>query len=235
MDPMRGGPVGLNRRGFLVAAALFSAALGYVTSRAVSTSSPSSSSSVVELKPVPTPFNGKWALLPDYSCAPAKWAGAFNGPATGVSTEVANGTTDGDSWSLWAPSNVSGAAAIEGSGFVLNGAWYGVCQPPFSPLRVVMVSADLNGVVYGYAANITDAAVEVVGEPSGDVVRAAVTDPLGGGTFFVAALPESACLYSSLEVKASGENLVDRTQLDFGKCAPDAVVPVTHEFVGTSP
>lgn len=64
-------------------------------------------------------------------------------------TQVASGTTDGHSWSLWSANGESGASALEDGGLVLDGHEFGICPGYPNPAELEMLNVDSQAIVYG--------------------------------------------------------------------------------------
>jgi len=157
----------------------------------------------------------------DVAAAPSRSAG----PVIAMVT-VAHGSVAGHFWSLQAIAGPEGARSMAGGSFFLSGRRYFVCPDDFE-----LVAANPHGIVYGFLADPGRYSVRLDGVPgtSPPVIRR-----IRGGTFFVQALPRSACDYRSLGLLVGRQRSASIELLSFGRCVPDEPVPGTVRPRGRS-
>jgi hypothetical protein len=169
------------------------------------------------------------------NCSPTTDPSSSGGPPAAVistATEVASGTIQGQPWSLWSAKGQSGADGIENGGLVLDGRAYGLCPGYPNPAELQLIDAGPNGVVAGVVGYPGLARVSL---SEGNVGTFDVGQPLptptvrvvDGVSFFLGALPRSACDYSSLELNTTSPGVSAEHNLGFGTCAADHLVPIT--------
>ena len=112
------------------------------------------------------------------------------------------------SWSLRTASGQTGANAIEDGALILDGQVYGLCPGFPNPAELQLLDPGATGVVAGVIGYPGKATVQVsestvgtfdVGTP----LPAPAVQVVQGVSFFIGALPESACDYPSLELNAT--------------------------------
>ncbi len=153
--------------------------------------------------------NGSPALAPvnNSSCSPVTVASTSGRPASSLTSnarEVASGTVGGKSWSLWSEKGESGADALEDAGLVLDGRAYGLCPGFANPAEFELLDAGASGIVYGVIGYPGKARIKLsVGTVgtfnSGKPLPSPAVELVNGVSFFIGALPRSACAYRSLE------------------------------------
>lgn len=167
-----------------------------------------------------TPPAGPTASGSAASTVPAAWPVA------------ASGTVAGTTWSLRTASGQTGANAIENGALVIGGFAYGLC-PGFANLaEMQLIDAGPMGIVAGVIGYPGLATVQVAESTVGTfavghVLPTPAVQIVQGVSFFVGALPESACDYPSLELNATAGAASAQHNLGFGTCAPNQIVPIT--------
>jgi hypothetical protein len=168
-------------------------------------------------------------------CSPATEAASSGGsPATLESsdTRVASGTVEGQSWSLWSANGQSGADGLENGGLVLGGNEYGLCPGYPNPAELEMIDTGSNAIVVGvvgYSGLATVALSEsTVGTfDVGQTLPAPQVQVVNGVSFFIGALPSSACDYSALELNTTSPGVSAEHNLGFDGCVTNQLVPIT--------
>ena len=174
-------------------------------------------------------------VVTNSSCSPTTDAGTSGGPAssvTGSATEVAKGTVDGHSWSLWSKKGENGANALEDGGIILDNRSYGLCPGYPNPAELEMLDAGSRGIVYGIVgypglAKINLSVGTVGTFQQGTALPSPEVRIVNGVSFFIGALPKSACDYGALELDSTSPGVSAEHNLGFGSCAPREVVPIT--------
>jgi hypothetical protein len=170
------------------------------------------------------------------TCSPATVASASGGPAsalTSTATEVASGTTGGHAWTLWSKKGETGAQGIEDGGLVTGGRAYGLC--PGYPNPAELDLADLgggHGLAFGVVGYHGLAKVWLYKSTTGtfetgQALPALQVKVVDGVSFFIGALPQSACDYPSLELNTTSPGVSDEHNLGFGTCTTGQLVSIT--------
>jgi hypothetical protein len=144
---------------------------------------------------------------------------------SGAMVGVASGTIDGYEWSLRARAGQNGYLAIEDGRLVLDGRAYSMCGGAPNPAEFALVDKGSAGIVYGYFANPGHPTITLRG--GGETVVVPRVEDVLGGTFFIVALPRSACSYPSLTLNlktAPPDALSDMHYFGFGACRPNQLV-----------
>ena len=163
-----------------------------------------------------------------YDCAPHEIL-----RTKGQLVPIAHGQVGGQRWTLEADNARRGLGSVQAGRFLLGGHAYGFCE---TGLDVELINAGPHGVVYGLAAHryrppIAIQATTAHGTPAHPVrahIYPTTARRVRGGTFFVGALPESACGYPGLGVSAPERStIVGASQVSLGMpgtyaraCAP---------------
>jgi len=172
----------------------------------------------------------------DSSCSPTTVASASGGPAsalTSAATEVASGTTSGQAWTLWSKKGETGARGIEDGGLVVGGRAYGLCPGFPNPAELELADvAGGHGLAFGVVGYPGAAKVRLYQSTTGTFdTGQALPSPqvqvVDGVSFFIGALPQSACDYRSLELNATSPGVTDQHNLGFGACTAGRLVPIT--------
>ena len=149
-------------------------------------------------------------------------------------TEVASGTIEGLSWSLWSKTGQHGADGLEDGGLVVNGTAYGLCPGYPNPAELEMLDpgAGEDGIVYGVVGYPGSAKVDIYASKVGTFDRGKLlispaTQVVNGVAFFIGALPNTACSYPALELNTTSAHDSAEHNLGFGSCTPDELVPIT--------
>jgi HAAS len=168
------------------------------------------------------------------TCAPLTVAAASGGPASALAssaTEVTSGTTSGQAWALWSRKGETGARGIEDGGLVIGGRAYGLCPGYPNPAELELADIGGHGLVYGVIGYPGRAKVWLYKSTAGTFATgAALPAPevkvVDGVSFFIGALPASACDYPSLELNATSPGFSDEHNLGFGACTAGRLVPI---------
>ena len=174
-------------------------------------------------------------LAANSSCGPATTAGSGSASLLMASaTEVAAGTIEGLSWSLWSKTGQHGADGLEDGGLVVSGTAYGLCPgyPNPAELELLDPGAGQNGIVYGVVGYPGSAKVDIYASKvgtfdRGNLLASPATKVVNGVAFFIAALPASACSYRALELNTTSARDSAEHNLGFGGCTPGELVPIT--------
>jgi hypothetical protein len=155
-------------------------------------------------------------------------SGPVSGP--GVSTvSVATGSIGGYRWDLRANARENGFNAIEDGRLVLDGHTYGMCGGAPNPAEFALIDTPSGSIVYGYIANPGIPQVSLAA--STGIFQVQDTRQVLGGTFFIDRLPQPACSYKSLTLRAVAAPLqafgTDIHFLSFGACNPNQTVAIT--------
>ena len=170
------------------------------------------------------------------SCSPTtnpSSSGGSPSAITSTGTEVASGTVQGQAWSLWSAKGQSGAEGIENGGLVLDGRAYGLCPGYPNPAELQLIDAGPNGLVVGVVGypGLAKVALSVSNAGTFDVVQGLPSPSVqvvGGVSFFIGMLPQSACNYSSLELNTTSPGVSAEHNLGFGTCVANELVPITE-------
>jgi hypothetical protein len=174
------------------------------------------------------------ALRPD--CSPVTDAATSGGPAAWLTrwaaAEVASGTVAGHNWSLWSAAGQPGADGLEDGVLVIDGRAYGLCPGSLNPAELELADVGPAGVVYGIVGYPGPARVELYESAPGTFDRgtrlpAPSVTVVHGVSFFIGALPESACDYPALELNSTSPGVSAESNLSFGSCTAGQLVPIT--------
>ena len=168
-------------------------------------------------------------------CSPQTNAATSSGPAatlTSKATEVAHGTVAGNRWSLWSARGQSGANGLEDGGLVIDGRAHGLCPGFPNPAELELADTGPAGLVYGVIGYPGLARVHLytstVGTfDTGQALPAPAVTVVRGVSFFIGALPKSACAYPSLELNAAAKEGSSQHNLGFGTCVAGKLVQIT--------
>jgi len=170
------------------------------------------------------------------SCSPMTDAATSGQATTSIAgaSQVASGTIDGHSWTLWSKHGETGSAALEDAGVILDGHAYGLCPgfPNPAELELVDPAGGGNGIVIGVSGYDGGATAQVyAGTPNtfntGTLLYAGHTISANGTGFFIGQLPKSACDYNSLELNVKASSTGSQHNLEFGSCSPGKLVAIT--------
>jgi len=140
-----------------------------------------------------------------------------SGPYPGPLEEAAVGTIEGRAWSLALPSGRTDPQVVEQGDLLLGRRAYEVCANLFD-----LIAAKPHGVFYGLITNKGDYSIRV----ENVIDRSpAVTRRTKAGTFFIQALPKSACAYHSLALVIDTKSSSSVDLLSFGRCVANDLVP----------
>jgi hypothetical protein len=156
-------------------------------------------------------------------------------------SRLASGSVAGTGWTLTVPDGTVIPYGIENGRLELGGRRYGLCATRTSLVEFGLIDAGSHAIIYGQAPTLGGAVhVSLPGTASGTLVTN------DADSFFIRALPESACRYGSITVLATsqveGRGLppaitaslnADRTtfrttETFVGACRAHELVPVTH-------
>jgi len=181
---------------------------------------------------------GSAASAPDANstCAPTTDPATSGGPAESVTkseNEVASGMIDGMSWSLWAVKGQEGANAIENGALVLDGHSYGLCPGYPNPAELQLIDSGAHGIVAGVVGYPGTATVDLSQSMAGtfnvgQTLPAPAVQVVEGVSFFIGALPKSACAYPSIELNTTSPGVSAEHNLGFGTCTADQIVPISE-------
>jgi hypothetical protein len=146
---------------------------------------------------------------------------------------VAHGTIAGMDWSLWSAKGQSGAEGMEDGGLVLDGRAYGLCPGYPNPAELELINVGPEGIVagvVGYPGLATvDLSESTVGTfDVGQTLPSPSVQVVGGVSFFIGALPASACDYGSLELNTASPGVSAEHNVGFGGCVPNELVPINE-------
>ena len=170
------------------------------------------------------------------SCSPPTDAATSGTVANSIASasEVASGTIDGQSWSLWSKNGETGSAALEDAGVILDGHAYGLCPgfPNPAELELIDPSSAGSGIVIGVSGYDGAANAKVfVGTPNtfntGTLLYSGHTVSADGTGFLIGQLAKSACDYSSLELSVKAGSSASQHNLEFGSCHRGKLVTIT--------
>jgi hypothetical protein len=157
-------------------------------------------------------------------CAPTTDAATSGGsPATlmHAAKEVASGTIEGKSWSLWSANGQSGASGLEDGGVVFNGDEYGLCAGYPNPSETEMIDTGGDAIIYGVVDYPGLAQVQVsTGSINSFAVGTVLPSPhvsvVNGVSFYIGTLPQSACSYSYFEINTTSTSYSAQHNIGFG-------------------
>jgi hypothetical protein len=114
----------------------------------------------------------------------------------------------------------------------LDGRAYGLCPGYPNPAELQLIDAGSNGIVAGVVGNPGLARISLsegnVGTfDVGQKLRTPTVRVVDGVSFFLGALPKSACDYSSLELNTTSPGVSAEHNLGFGTCTANELVPIT--------
>jgi hypothetical protein len=186
----------------------------------VEASSPSSSAS-------PTESSGSASVGYDGPaiCAPTTDAATSGGTPDALmrtATEVASGTVEGKAWSLWSADGQSGAAGLEDGGVIFNGHEYGLCPGYPNPSESEMIDTGGDGVFYGVVnypglAQVQVSTGAINSFAAGGVLLSPHVTVVNGVSFYIGALPASACSYSYFEINTTSPSYSTQHNIGFGE------------------
>lgn len=148
--------------------------------------------------------------------------------STGSTASIASGTIEGYPWDLRARADQNGFLAVEDGRLVLDGHAYSMCAGAPNPAEFALIDKGSRGIVYGYIANPGQQAITLTG--GGQKIAVSKTVDALGGTFFIIALPRSACSYPSLTLNATSQpphRAKYQHYFGFGLCHPNQAVRTT--------
>ena len=147
------------------------------------------------------------------------------GPFLPSSVPVADGSIDGQAWSLRARRGVAPPDGIEEGGLVVGGRWYALCSGPLDggpdAGSIELIDTPGRGIVYGYIqhpARVTPVLAGPGVPPHPTVIA------LPGTTFFIEALSRPACAYHALALHGRAPDWSGTANLTFGGCVPGLLV-----------
>lgn len=157
-------------------------------------------------------------------CSPTTDAATSGGSPAALeasTTEVANGTIEGATWSLWSANGQTGAAALEDGGLVFDGNEYGLCPGYPNPSETEMIDTSGDAVIYGIVNYPGLATVTIGTGTQGFTIDAALPSPhvavVNGVSFYIGTLPKSACDYSYLVIDTTSPSASAEHNIGFGE------------------
>ncbi len=150
-------------------------------------------------------------------------------------SQVASGSVDGHSWSLWSEDGESGSDALENGGIVVDGTAYGLCPgfPNPAEMELLEPSGGGQGLAYGVVGYPGAAKIDIYQGTAetfeqGKRLATAAAQVVNGVAFFITAMPGSACAYPSLEMNTTSGTGSTEHNLGFATsdCAPGQLVPI---------
>ena len=171
---------------------------------------------------------------PVYWCDSALIAYESGEPAAPLvrgSVRAASGSAGGLAWSLWAKSGIPDPYGIEQGGVVLNGRWYGLCGMPLSAgpdANFELIDTGGRGVVYGFIQHPYRVTVTLSSAGQRLPLSSVL---LHGTTFFIARLPQSACSYHAMTLRAresQGPAWSGHSTVMFGSCLAGRLVSTSQ-------
>jgi hypothetical protein len=173
--------------------------------------------------------------LSNSDCSPRTDATASGGPAstlTSHATEVTSGTVDGHTWSLWSANGQSGATGLENGGLLIDGHEYGLCPGYPNPAELELADIDGQAIVYGVVGYHGLAKIQLYTGKAGSFVPGTpLPSPsvqvVHGVSFFIGALPGSACSYPAFELNTTSPGVSAEHNIGFGSCTQGQLVPIT--------
>ncbi|HXL91610.1 MAG TPA: hypothetical protein VN969_21900 [Streptosporangiaceae bacterium] len=185
--------------------------------------------------PQPAAAQTTAVVVPDDTSDCAPQSPATSGPAatlTSKATEVTSGTVDGSAWSLWSAAGKHGATGLEDGGLVIDGHAYGLCPGFPNPAELEMADVGPTAIVYGVVGYPRRANVQLYTSTVGTFDRgrplpAPNVRVVQGVSFFIGALPRSACDYPALELNTTSPGVSAEHNLGFGSCKAGNLVPIT--------
>jgi hypothetical protein len=156
-------------------------------------------------------------------CAPTTDAATSGGsPQALMSTasQVASGSIEGQSWSLWSAKGQTGASALENGGLVFNGREYGLCPGYPNPSETEMIATNGDAIIYGVVNYPGPATVHIGTGEQGFTMDTTLPSPqarvVNGVSFYIGTLPKSACDYSYLVINTSSGSYTAQHNIGFG-------------------
>ena len=171
---------------------------------------------------------------PVYWCDSALIAYESGEPAAPLirgSVRAASGSAAGAGWSLWAKRGIPDPYGIEQGGVVLNGRWYGLCGMPLSAgpdANLEVIDTGGRGVVYGFIQHPYRVTVTLSSAGQRLPLSSVL---LHGTTFFIARLPQSACSYHAMTLRAresQGPAWSGHSTVMFGSCLAGRLVSTSQ-------
>jgi hypothetical protein len=216
----------INRRWALALATAAAVLAGGGTFAAIASSGPSRA---------PLRTDADVAPYANSDCSPQTNPATSGGSAaalTSKAVEVAHGTVAGHSWSLWSARGRSGANGLEEGGLLIGGRAYGLCPGFPNPAELELADVGPAGLVYGVIGYHGRAKVDLYKSTAGTFdqgnrLPAPSVTVVNGVSFFIGALPDSACDYSSLELNSTSPGVSAEHNLGFGHCTAGQLVPIT--------
>jgi hypothetical protein len=174
---------------------------------------------------------------PDFSSCSPRTDPASSGPVTASiagASQVASGTIEGQSWSLWSKDGVNGSAALEDAGVILDGNAYSICPGTPNPAEFELIDPQNggDGIVIGVSGYNGGANVKLSEGTShsftpGTLLYSGRTISADGTGFFIAELPKSACNYGWLNLNVKAAKGRSQHVLGFGLCRAGKLSPIT--------
>jgi hypothetical protein len=181
--------------------------------------------------PVRAPAGTRLVRQAPAACQPevaAYQSGLPAGPFLASSVRVAEGSIDGQAWSLRARRGVAAPDGIEQGGLVIGGRWYALCSGPLDggadAANVELIDTPGRGIVYGYIQHPVGVTPVLAGPGVPGVPPHPTVIALPGTTFFIEALSRPACAYHALALHGRAPDWSGTANLTFGGCQPGLLV-----------
>lgn len=216
---------------FLVGTRIFASLVGFGFSRIGGNSGPRSTvkvSAVASDVGVTTTTSSQSASVGydgPADCGPTTDAATSGGSPQELmrsASEVARGTIEGKTWSLWSSDSESGATGLENGGLVLDGREYGLCPGYPNPSETEMIDTGGNAIIYGVVDYPGLAKVQIAtGSLNSFAVEAVLPSPhvslVNGVSFYIGTLPQPACAYSYFEINTTSPSFSAEHNIGFGE------------------
>jgi hypothetical protein len=170
-------------------------------------------------------------------CSPQTTSGSESVSALEArATQVASGSTAGQSWSVWSKNGQSGATGLEDGGVVVGGAAYGLCPgfPNPAEMELLEPAGGGDGIAYGVIGYAGSAKVAIYGDTFGNfattkLVGSTTAQTANGVGFFITSLSESACDLGGVEMNTASSNYAAEHNLAFSAsdCTNGQLVPIS--------
>jgi hypothetical protein len=170
------------------------------------------------------------------NCAPTTDAATSGGSPlelTKSAREVAKGTIEGKTWTLWSSHRASGATGLEDGGLVFDGREYGLCPGYPNPSETEMIDAGGDAIIYGVVDYPGLAKVQIsTGALNSFAVGAVLPSPrvsvVNGVSFYIGTLPQPACGYSYFEINTTSPSYSAEHNIGFGENGADQGYSITN-------
>jgi hypothetical protein len=159
------------------------------------------------------------------NCAPTTDAATSGGSSQQLmrsASEVASGTIEGKTWSLWSSNGQSGAAGLENGGLIFGGQEYGICPGYPNPSETEMIDTGGDAIIYGVVdypglAKVQIATGSLNNFAIGTVLPSPHVSVVNGVSFYIGTLPQPACSYSYFEINTTSPSYSAEHNIGFGE------------------